>query len=76
MSNVLVISTSLHNKSNSDFLAERLVAGARDAGHQVECISMKGKNVQFCRGCPVHRRTIAQRLSCICARRIWGCFHL
>ena len=58
MSSVLVISTSLRNKSNSDFLAERLVAGARDAGHQVECISLKGKNVQFCRGCLVCQKTL------------------
>ena len=36
MSNILVISTSLRPRSNSDSLTERLVAGARDAGHQVE----------------------------------------
>ena len=41
MSNVLVISTSLRAKSNSDILAERLIAGAKDAGHQVEQISLK-----------------------------------
>ena len=36
MSNVLVISTSLRAKSNSDILAERLIAGAKDAGHRAE----------------------------------------
>ena len=51
MSNVLVISTSLRSKSNSDILAERLVAGARDAGHEVELISLKGKTIDFCKGC-------------------------
>ena len=43
MSKVLVITTSLRAKSNSNILAERLIAGARDAGHEVETISLKGK---------------------------------
>ena len=43
MSKVLVISTSLRAKSNSDILTERLIAGAKDAGHDVEHISLKGK---------------------------------
>ena len=43
MSKVLVITTSLRAKSNSDVLAERVVAGAKDAGHAVEQISLKGK---------------------------------
>ena len=34
MSNVLVISTSLRARSNSDILAERLAEGAKDAGHR------------------------------------------
>ena len=51
MSNVLVISTSLRAKSNSDILAGRLIDGARDAGHQVEHISLKGKDIRFCVGC-------------------------
>ncbi len=51
MSNVLVITTSLRAKSNSDILAERLIAGAKDAGHNVEHISLKGKNIRFCIGC-------------------------
>ena len=51
MSRVLVISTSLRAKSNSDILAEHLVRGAQDAGHEVEHISLKGKNLKFCTGC-------------------------
>ena len=43
MSNVLVISTSLRVKSNSDILAEHLIAGAKDAGHEVVYISLKKK---------------------------------
>ena len=51
MSNVLVISTSLRARSNSDRLAERLIEGAKDAGHEVEHISLKGKEIRFCIGC-------------------------
>ena len=51
MSKVLVIATSLRAKSNSDILTENLIRGARDAGHEVERISLKGKNLKFCIGC-------------------------
>ena len=51
MSKVLVITTSLRARSNSDILAERMIAGARDAGHEVEQISLKGKEIRFCIGC-------------------------
>ncbi len=51
MSKVLVITTSLRADSNSDILAERLIAGAKDAGHDVEHISLKGKEIRFCIGC-------------------------
>ena len=51
MSKVLVISTSLRAKSNSDILVERLIAGGKDAGHDVGHISLKGKKLGFCIGC-------------------------
>lgn len=51
MKKVIVISTSLRHGSNSDLLAEQFVAGASAAGHDVEKISLVGKNIQFCRGC-------------------------
>ena len=57
MSNILVISTSLRPRSNSDILMERLVAGARDAGHQVEEISLKGKELKYCIGCLACQKT-------------------
>ena len=60
MSKILVISTSLRAKSNSDILAERLIAGAKDAGHQVEQISLKGKTVGFCKGCLACHKTDAK----------------
>lgn len=57
MSNVLVISTSLRAKSNTDILTRRLIEGARDAGHQVEHISLKGKKIGFCIGCLACQKT-------------------
>ena len=57
MSKVLVITTSLRAKSNSDILAERLVAGAKDAGHEVEHVSLKGKEIKFCVGCLACQKT-------------------
>ena len=57
MSKILVITTSLRVRSNSDILAERLVAGARDAGHDVEQISLKDKEIRFCIGCLACQKT-------------------
>ena len=57
MSNVLVITTSLRAKSNSDILAERLIVGAQAAGHKVEQISLKGKTIRFCTGCFACQKT-------------------
>ena len=57
MSKVLVISTSLRARSNSDILTERLIAGARDAWHEVEHISLKGKEIRFCIGCLACQKT-------------------
>ena len=57
MSKVLVITTSLRTNSNSDILAERLIAGAKDAGHDVEHISLKGKEIKFCIGCLACQKT-------------------
>ena len=57
MSSVLVISTSLRAKSNSDILAESLIRGAQDAGHEVEHISLKGKELKFCIGCLACQKT-------------------
>ncbi len=58
MSNVLVITTSLRARSNSDILAQRMVEGIRDAGHQVEVISLKGKELKFCIGCMACQKTL------------------
>ena len=57
MSKILVITTSLRARSNSDILAERLIAGAKDAGHEVEQIGLKGKEIKFCIGCLACQKT-------------------
>ena len=51
MKHVIVISTSLRTGSNSDALADKFIEGAKAAGHEVEKISLKDKNIAFCKGC-------------------------
>ena len=51
MKKVIVISTSLRHGSNSDLLADKFVEGAQAAEHEVEKISLVGKDIQFCKGC-------------------------
>ena len=48
---VVVISSSLRVNSNSEKLAESFAKGAREAGNEVEFISLKGKKLAFCIGC-------------------------
>lgn len=47
---VLIISTSLRGGSNSDILAKECERGAKEAGHEVEYISLKGKEMKYCIG--------------------------
>lgn len=51
MSKILVISTSLRTKSNSETLAREFSRGAKEAGNEVEMITLHGKRIAFCRGC-------------------------
>ena len=48
---VLIISTSLRGGSNSDILARECERGAKEVGHEVEYISLKGKEIKYCIGC-------------------------
>lgn len=54
---ILILSTSLRKNSNSDALAEEFAKGAREAGHEIEKISLIGKEIQFCRGCLACQKT-------------------
>ena len=57
MKKVIVISTSLRTGSNSDMLADKFVEGATAAGHDVEKISLVGKDIRFCKGCLACQKT-------------------
>lgn len=57
MKNVLIISSSLRRGSNSEALAEEFARGAADAGNNVELISMREKDIRFCRGCLACQKT-------------------
>ena len=49
--NVLIISTSPRKGSNSDLLANEFLRGAQEAGHKVEKITLRDKQIGFCQGC-------------------------
>lgn len=51
MKKVLIISTSLRNNANSEILAQEVEKGAKDAGHEVEFVTLKDKEIKFCKGC-------------------------
>ncbi len=61
MKTVLIVSTSPRVHSNSEALAEAFAGGARAAGHEAEVISLRGKTVNFCRGCFVCQ----EKLRCV-----------
>ena len=58
---VLIISTSPRKNSNSEALALAFADGAKDEGHQVDFVSLRGKTVNFCRGCFVCQ----EKLRCV-----------
>ena len=49
--NVLVISTSLRKRGNSEILADSFMEGAKAAGNNVEKVSLRDKSIAFCKGC-------------------------
>ncbi len=55
---VLVVSSSLRPRSNSEALADQFAKGALDAGNEVEKISLRGKNIGFCKGCLACQKTL------------------
>ena len=48
---VLIISSSPRKGGNSETLAAAFAKGAREAGHQVETVYLREKQVGFCKGC-------------------------
>lgn len=49
--NVVIISSSLRNNSNSEALANAFAEGAKAVGHEVAQITLRGKEIKFCQGC-------------------------
>ena len=56
--NILILSASLRAGSNSEALANAFADGARAAGHTVEVISLRGKNIAFCLACQTLGRCV------------------
>lgn len=48
---IVVISTSLRKGGNSETLADEFMKGAKEAGNEVDKVSLVGKNIGFCKGC-------------------------
>ena len=48
---VLVLSSSPRRGGNSDRLCDRFMAGAQQAGHEVEKIFLKDRRIGYCTGC-------------------------
>lgn len=51
MKKILIISSSLRGVSNSHLLAESFARGAREAGNDVELLTLHKKEIKFCIGC-------------------------
>lgn len=48
---ILIISSSPRRGGNSETLAAAFAKGAREAGHEVETVYVREKQIGFCRGC-------------------------
>ena len=48
---VLILSSSPRRGGNSDRLCDRFMAGAQQAGHEVEKIFLKDRRIGYCTGC-------------------------
>lgn len=51
MKKVLIIATTRRKNGNSATLAKEFERGAKDAGHEVEYVSLVDKSINFCVGC-------------------------
>lgn len=54
---VLIISATPRKGGNSEILAQAFGDGAKAAGNEVEMISLRDKNLLFCKGCLVCQKT-------------------
>ena len=51
MMNVIVISTFFFTIIISEAVADEFVRGAQEAGNEVEKVTLRGKDIRFCKGC-------------------------
>ena len=51
MKKIVIISSSIRNKSNSELLAQQALQGALESGNHAELITLKDKDIRFCKGC-------------------------
>lgn len=49
--NVLVISSTMRKNGNSEVLAQEFAKGAKDGGNNVEFITLRDREIKFCKGC-------------------------
>jgi len=49
--NILILSGSPRKGGNSDLLCDQFMLGAKEAGHQVEKISLRDKRINYCIAC-------------------------
>ena len=54
---ILVLSGSPRKGGNSDYLCDRFIAGAQEAGHEAVKIFISGKKVGYCRACYACKNT-------------------
>ena len=54
---VLILSASPRQRSNSHALAEAFARGAAERGHEVEIVSLRGRDIRFCQGCFACQKT-------------------
>lgn len=54
---VFILSATPRKGGNSELLAQAFADGAKDAGNEVEMISLRDKNLLFCKGCLACQKT-------------------
>ena len=58
MKKIVIISSSIRNKSNSELLAQQALQGALESGNHAELITLKDKDIRFCKGCLACQKTM------------------
>ena len=53
---ILVLSSSPRKGGNSDLLCDQFIAGAREAGHKTEKVSLRDLKINYCTGCGACQR--------------------